>query len=150
WRPRGNPVVRALSRCSSRPIRVDAHAWPQTVDLLHRIGANGEGPQIEIAGSAGRTPAGIFALGGDDLDFGNDPAVAESRDTDREAIAELEPGHQILAQRKPDPGVAEVDEGQKRDARDDDFARFDRDLVDLRGDRRTDRQLVDQRLDGLD
>src|SRR6266704_102400 len=101
----GAPEVSRRSPC---PVDIDAHSRSQSVDLLDRIGADGESPQIEIPGRPGRAPPGILALRCDHADFRYDLAVVKRRDADREAVSELEARDQVFAQRKPEPGIGKV------------------------------------------
>src|SRR5262249_41660728 len=110
WQPARNQARPAPSRRPPLPVGIDAHSRPQTLDLVHWVGADGKGPQIEIAGRAGRTPTGVFALGRDDADLDSDPLVLQRWNADRETIADFETGHKVFAQRKADPGVAEIDQ----------------------------------------
>src|SRR5262249_59327150 len=74
WRPAG---TRASARVSwaRPPVQIGAHARPQLRHLIDRVSADRERAQVEIAGGAGRAPARIFALGGDQLDLDGDAAV---------------------------------------------------------------------------
>ena len=71
-------------------------------------------------------------------------------DAHLEPVADLEPLDQILAEIESQPDVAEVDEREKRHAGGDIFPDLRSDLIDLRGDRRLDRELVDVGLDRVD
>src|SRR5204862_4090600 len=79
-RPARSQAAAVVSLWPSRPIGEDAHSGPQFIDLLDRIGAYRKGPQIEIAGRAGRPPAGIFSLWRYDANFRFDCAPAQGRD----------------------------------------------------------------------
>jgi len=133
-----------------RPIGIDAYPRPQPVDLVHRIGTDRKGTPIKITGRPRCPPAGIFAFCRDHADLGRDLAAAERRNIDRKPVTDLEPGDQILAQRKAEPSLAEIDQRQQGQPGSDDFAFLDRDLVDLGGDRRGYHQLIDQSLDRVD
>src|SRR5262249_32784891 len=98
------------------PIQVGAHARAQLGYLLHRVGADRERAQVEVAGGAGRAPARIFALGGDQPDLDGDAAVAERGNPHAEAVADLQRLHQVLAQIEMDPQVVEIDQRHQRHA----------------------------------
>src|SRR5262249_46565676 len=132
------------------PIEIGTHAGPQLQHLVDWVGADREGAQVEIAGRPGSTPACIFALGGNQLDLDGDAAVGERRDMYTEAVTDLQGLDQVLAQVEVDPQVAKIDQGDQRHAGRHVFARLDVALVDLRGDRRVDRHLLDDGLDGFD
>ena len=74
----------------------------------------------------------------------------ERRNAHVEAVADLQRLDQILAQVEVDPEVVEIDQRHQRHAGRDVFARLDVALVDLRGHRRVDHHLIDDRLHGLD
>src|SRR5262249_30358441 len=118
--------------------------------LVDRVGADRKRPQVEIAGGAGSTPARIFALGGDQLDFNSDAAVAEGWNSNVEAVADFQRLDQILTQIEVDPHVVEIDQRHQRHARRNVFAGLDVALVDLRRHRRIDQHLVDDGLNGFD
>src|SRR5262249_18071218 len=132
------------------PIEIGTHAGPQLRHLVDRVGADREGAQVEIAGRPGRTPACIFALGGDQLNLNGDAAVAQRRCTHPETVTDLQALDQVLAQIEVDPLVAKIDQGDQGHAGRDVFARLDVALIDLRGDRRVDRHLIDDGFDGFD
>ena len=115
-----------------------------------RIGAHLEGPKVEIAGGPRRAPARIFAARRDDADLGLDLPVAKRRHAHRKPVADLEALDEILAQVEAQPDVVKIDEREQRHAGRDIFAELRADLVDLRRDRRLDRQFVDSRLDRVD
>jgi hypothetical protein len=81
-----------------------------------------------ITGRSRRPSAGIFALCRDDPHLGEDLAVLESGNPNREPATDFEAGHEIFPQREAEPSIAKIDQRQKRNARDDDFAFLDRDL----------------------
>src|SRR5262249_40919027 len=135
---------------SARPIQVGAHAGAQLRHLVDRVGADRERAQVEIAGGAGGAPACIFAFGGDQFDLDGDAAVGERRDAYVEAVADLQRFDEIFAQIEVDPHVIEIDQGYQRHAGRDVFAGLHVALVDLRGYRRVDHHLLDDRLHGRD
>src|SRR5438105_6979929 len=90
------------------PFHIRAHAGPQLRHLLDRIGADGECPQVEIAGGAGGAPARVFALGGDEPDLDGDAAVTQCWNSHVEAVADLEILDQVLTQIEVHPQVVEV------------------------------------------
>src|SRR6516225_6969079 len=120
------------------PIQVGAHAGAELRHLVDRVGADRERAQVEIAGGAGGAPARVFAFGGDEFDLDGDAAVGERRDAYVEAVADLQRFDEIFAQ-------IEVD-----NARRDVFAGLHIALVHLRGYRRVDHHLLDDRLHGRD
>src|SRR5256885_1271583 len=71
------------------PVRVHAHARSQQGNGFDRIGADLEGPEVEVAGGPRGAPAGIFAPGGDPAHNDGDGPVAQGRDAHIEAIADL-------------------------------------------------------------
>src|SRR5262245_25851250 len=97
--------IRALPSASFAcpPIEVGTHAGPQLRDLFNGIGADREGAQVEVAGRPGRTPACIFALGGDQLDLDRDAAIGERRYADAKAVTDLQGPDQVFAQVEVDP-----------------------------------------------
>src|SRR5262249_34391757 len=103
-RPAG---TRALPSASSAhpPIEIGTHAGPQFRHLVDRVGTDREGAQVEIAGRPGRTPACIFALGGDQLDLDGDAAIGERRYTHIEAVTDLQGLDQVLSKIEVNPQV---------------------------------------------
>src|SRR5262249_54211895 len=144
--------IRALVPVSSTllPVRIRTHARSQLRYLFDGISADGKRPQIEIAGGAGGAPARIFAFGGDQPDLDGDAAVTSRRNSHAESVADLQRLDQVLAQVEVDPQVVEIDQGHQRHAGRDVFAGVNVALVDLRGDRRVDDHLIDDRLHGRD
>src|SRR5262249_11892757 len=104
----------------------------------------------EIAGSARSAPARIFAFGCDQLDLNGDATVGECGNADVEAVADLDGLDQVLTQIEVYPQVAEIDQRHQRYSGRDIFAGFYVALIDLRGNRRIDHHLVDDRLYRLD
>src|ERR1700722_5675006 len=150
-RPEALPALEALSLVLSRwPLGVNAHARPKRGKRRNGIGAHLEGPEVEVAGRARRAPTRIFATRLDKLDLRLDFLVAERGRSHFEPVADLQPLDQILAQIEPKPDVVEVVEREKRHAGRDIFPELRSDLIDLRGDRRLDRELVDVGLDRVD
>src|SRR3984957_13673367 len=134
-RPEALPALEALSLVLSRwPLGVNAHARPKRGKRRNGIGAHLEGPEVEVAGRARRAPTRIFATRLDKLDLRLDFLVAER-------------GRSHI---EPKPDVVEVVEREKRHAGRDIFPELRSDLIDLRGDRRLDRELVDVGLDRVD
>src|SRR5215831_7617948 len=132
------------------PVQVSAHAGTQLRHLVDRVGADRERAQVEIAGGAGGAPACIFAFGGDQFDLDGDATVGERRYAYVEAVADLQRFDEILAQIEVDPHVIEIDQGYQRHAGRDVFAGLHVALVHLRGYRRVDHHLLDDRLHGRD
>src|SRR5262245_12081155 len=132
------------------PIEIGTHARPQLRHLVDRVGADRERAQVEITGRPGRAPACIFALGGDQLNLNGDAAVTKRRYTHPEAVTDLQALDQILTQVEVDPQVAKIDQGDQRHAGRHVFARLNVTLIDLRGDRRVHRHLIDDGLYGFD
>src|SRR5215472_13657205 len=132
------------------PVQVGAHAGAQLRHLVDRVGADRECAQVEIAGGAGGAPARVFAFGGDEFDLDGDAAVGQCRDAYVEAVADLQRFDEILAQIEVDPHVIEIDQSYQRHAGRDVFAGLHVALVDLRGYRRVDHHLLDDRLHGRD
>src|SRR5271156_1723946 len=121
-RPEAVPALEALSLVLSRwPLGVNAHARPKGGERRDRIGAHLEGPEVEVAGRAGRAPTRIFATRLDKLDLRLDFLVAERGRAHFEPVANLEPLDQILAEIEPKPDVVEVVKRKKRHARRDIF-----------------------------
>src|SRR5262249_24326137 len=131
WRPAKIPGAPAVS-WPRPPVQIGAHAGPQLRHLVDRIGADREGAKVEIAGGTCRAPARIFALGGDQLHLDSDAAVAERRNTDVEAVADLERLDQVLPEVEVDPQVVEIDQRHQRNPGRDIFAGLHVALVDLR------------------
>src|SRR6266851_1861657 len=84
--------LRLMSWASSArpPVHIRAHAGPQLRHLVDGVGADGERPQVEIAGGTGGAPARIFALGGDQPDLDGDAAVGKRRNSYAEAVADFQ------------------------------------------------------------
>ena len=76
--------------------------------------------------------------------------IAERRHPDLEAVADLEALDEILAQVEAQPDIAEVDQREQRHAGRHILAELGADLVDLRRERRLDRQLGDLGLERRD
>ena len=149
----GDQQEAGFRRCrliARAPIQIGAHAGAQLRHLVDRIGSDRERPQVEIAGGAGGAPARIFAFGRDQFDLDSDAAVGQRGNAHVEAVADLQRLDQILTQIKVDPQVVEIDQGHQRHAGRDIFAGLHVALVDLRGHRRVDHHLIDDRLHGLD
>jgi hypothetical protein len=125
------------------PVGIDAHARPQPGHGLDGVSADLEGAQVEVAGRAGRAPAGILATRGDLAYLDGDGLVAQGRRAHVEAVANLEVLHEVFAQVEAQPDVAEIDQRQQRYAGRDVFARVRAGVIDLRRHRRLHRELCD-------
>src|SRR6185312_13019131 len=132
------------------PVQIGAHAGAQLRHLIDRVGADRERAQVEIAGGAGGAPACIFAFGSDEFHLDRYTAVGARWDAYVEAIADFQRLDQVLAQIEVDPHVVEIDQRHQRHARRDVFAGLNVALVDLRGHRRVDHHLLDDRMHGRD
>src|SRR5262249_36095170 len=86
---RGNFTL-ASSWGPGLPVRIDAHARPQPLDLGDRIGPDRKGPLVEITGRTGRAPPRVLAFCRDHADLDDDLRITQCRDSHGKPVTDLE------------------------------------------------------------